>query len=68
MSERLSREELSELARTLIERGMTVERLGRATGLGPDIVGMVMRGELLPEPHIRKRLADALGLDVRGLD
>ena len=62
---KLTRAQIAELSATIIARGITVEGLGEATGLGAVAVQQVMQGRLLPSEHFRKRLAAALGIDPR---
>lgn len=67
MTEGLTREQVAEIKATILARGITVEGVAQAANLTPEIVVMVMQGRLRPELHIRKRLAEALGIDPKHL-
>ena len=63
MATELTRKQVALIAEAILARGMDLERLGEAAGLGPAVVPMIMDGTLRPEAHIRRRLAAALGID-----
>lgn len=63
MSGTLTRQQVAELSRAILGRGLTVEGLAKAAKLHPEVVVMIMQGRLAPEPAIRRRLAHALGID-----
>lgn len=63
----LSRAQVAELTAAILARGITIEGLAAASNTTPEIVLMIMQGRLRPEVHIRKRLAEALGIDPKGL-
>lgn len=60
----LTRSQVAELSAAIIARGITVEGLAAAAGISPAMVAMIMQGRLRPEAHIRKSLAEALGIDA----
>lgn len=67
MSRELTRAQVAELSAAILARGITVEGLAAAAGTSVHVVQLIMQGRLRPEDHIRHRLAEALGIDPRGL-
>lgn len=61
----LTRSQVAELSAAIIARGITVEGLAEAAGTTPEVVRWIMQGRLQPLPEIRRRLAEALGIDPR---
>ena len=63
----LTRAQVAEISRAILDRGITVDGLAQAAGTTPEVVQMVMQGRLRPAPELRQRLAAALGIDPKGL-
>lgn len=63
MPDKLTRQQIVELKATILARGLSIDSLAERTGLGVDVVRMIMDGRLHPVPEIRKRLGAALGIN-----
>ena len=53
--------------RILVQKGMTLSGLAAEAGLDPKTIRNYVDGKSKSYPHTRKRIADALGVDVQDL-
>lgn len=57
----------AKVRRARIGRAMTIRDLSRASGVNHSAISLIERGKRSPWPRTLKRLADALGVEIREL-
>jgi transcriptional regulator with XRE-family HTH domain len=58
----LTRAQVADLISHLLQRGITIESLSEESGVSQPIIILIMKGQLIPAPAIRRALAEALGV------
>jgi len=64
----LSRREVQALTDAITKRGFDVDKLAEAAHITPGFMRQILFGEIRPSLEIRRSLAEALGIDPRGLE